>query len=174
MSKCAVLSVTIKRKPSTYDYYMDDQQIPRTANQDYLGITSNTKLSWQPHINKVQNRARKTLGLIKRTLHVAPPKVRTTTHEVLVLNQCLSMLLAPGHPTPRHTFRKLNECSVPQLILSLVTIGKLKVSLPCVLTSCGMHCILVIASEMPLCFMRFTMDKFASVAYHHCHSRWSH
>ena len=33
----------------------------------------NTKLSWHPHINKVQNKARKTLGLIKRTLHAAPP-----------------------------------------------------------------------------------------------------
>ena len=34
--KCAVLSITTKRKPSTYDYYMDDQEIPRTDNQAYL------------------------------------------------------------------------------------------------------------------------------------------
>ena len=42
------------------------------------------KLSWQPHIKKVQNKARKTLGLIKRTLHAAPPQVRKTPYEVLV------------------------------------------------------------------------------------------
>ena len=40
VSKCAVLSVTTKRKPSTYGYYMDDQQITRTDNQDCQGITS--------------------------------------------------------------------------------------------------------------------------------------
>ena len=67
-----------------YDYYMDNQQIPRTNNFDYLGITNNTTLSWQPHINKVQNKVRKTLGLIKRTLHAAPSEVRETTHDVLV------------------------------------------------------------------------------------------
>ena len=78
-------------------------------------------------------------------------------------DQCLIMLLAPGHPTPRQTFRKLNKCSVPQLVLSLVTIGELQVSLPCVLTSCGIHYTLDVASEMPLCFITFTMDKFASV-----------
>ena len=82
VSKCAALSVATKRKPSTYDYYMDDQHIPRTDNQDYLGITINTKLSWQPHINKVQNKARKTLGLIKRTLHAALPQVTKTPYEV--------------------------------------------------------------------------------------------
>ena len=84
VSKCAVLSVTTKRNISTYNYFMGSQQIPRTDNQDYLGVTINTKLSWQPHINKVQNKASKTLGLLKRTLHAAPPQVRQTAYEVLV------------------------------------------------------------------------------------------
>ena len=59
----------------------------------YLGLTTrttwglvtiNTKLSWQPHINKVQNKASKTLGLLKRTLHAVPPQMRQTAYEVLV------------------------------------------------------------------------------------------
>ena len=84
MSKCAVLSVTTKRNTSTYNYFMGSQQIPRTDNQEYLGVTINTQLSWQPHINKVQNKASKTLGLLQRTLHAAPPQVRQTAYEVLV------------------------------------------------------------------------------------------
>ena len=56
----------------------------RTENQDYLGVTINTKLSWQPLINKMQNKASKTLGLFQRTLHAAPPQVRQTAYEVLV------------------------------------------------------------------------------------------
>ena len=49
-----------------------------------MGVTINSKLSWQPHINKVLNKASKTLGLLKRTLHAAPPQVRQTAYEVLV------------------------------------------------------------------------------------------
>ena len=51
-----VLSVTIKKNISAYDYFTGSQQIPRTDNQDFLGVTINNKLSWQPHINKVQNK----------------------------------------------------------------------------------------------------------------------
>ena len=84
VSKCAVLPVTAMRNISAYKYFMGSQ-IPRTDNQDYLGVTINTALlSWQPHINKVQNEASKTLGLLKRTLHAAPPQVRQTVYEVLV------------------------------------------------------------------------------------------
>ena len=36
VSKCAVLSVTIKRNISVYDYFMRSQRLPRTDNQDYL------------------------------------------------------------------------------------------------------------------------------------------
>ena len=55
-----------------------------TTSSDYLGVTINTKLSWQPHINNVQKKASKTLGLLKRTLHAASPQVRQTAYEVLV------------------------------------------------------------------------------------------
>ena len=84
VSKCAVLSVTTKRNISIYNYFMGSQQIPRTDNQDYVEVTINTKLSWQQLINKVQNKASKTLGLLQRTLHAAPPQVRQTAYEVLV------------------------------------------------------------------------------------------
>ena len=84
MSKCAVLSVTNKRNKPAYTYFMGSQHIPRTDNQDYPGVTINTTLSWQPHVNEVQNKASKTLGLLKRTLRAAPPQVRQTAYEVLV------------------------------------------------------------------------------------------
>ena len=117
---------------------MGDQHIPRTDNQDYLGITINTKLSWQPHINKMQNKDRKTLSLIKRTLHAAPRQVEKTAYEVLV----------------RPTLQSATCTWSPQLVLSLVTIGELQVPLPCVLTSCGIHYKLDVASEMPHCFFK--------------------
>ena len=40
VSKCADLSVTTKTNISAYNYFMGSQQIPRTDNQDYLGLPS--------------------------------------------------------------------------------------------------------------------------------------
>ena len=57
--KVSALSVTTNRNISAYDYFMGIQQLPRRDNQDYLGVTINTTFSWQPRINKVQNKAHK-------------------------------------------------------------------------------------------------------------------
>ena len=84
ITKCAVVSVTTTKKPFLHDYLMDGQQIPRCENQDYLGVTINHKLSWKPHITKIKNKANRTLGLIRRTLHAAPQQVRKQTYEALV------------------------------------------------------------------------------------------
>ena len=67
--------------PRLYD---GGQQIPRSENQDYLGVTINNKLSWKPHITKIKNKANNTLGMIGRNLHAAPQQVRNQAHEALV------------------------------------------------------------------------------------------
>ena len=84
ITKCAIVSVTTKKKPFIHDYLMDGQQIPRCENQDYLGVTINHKLSWKPHITKIKNKANRTLGLIRRTLHAAPQQVRKQAYEARV------------------------------------------------------------------------------------------
>ena len=75
------------------------------------GVTVNTKLSWQPHINKVQNKARKTLGLLKRTLHAAPPQVRQTAYEVLVRPtlEFATCAWAPHTKTAIHTIERVQR-----------------------------------------------------------------
>ena len=90
VSKCAVLSVTTKRNISAYDYFMRSQQIPWTDNQ--LGLPGGYHqhktivAPTQPHINKVQNKASKTLGLLKRTLRAAQPQVRHGTRGTRAAN----------------------------------------------------------------------------------------
>ena len=74
----------------------------------------------------------------------------------------LSMLFAPRQDT-KTDIQKVEQVQHLQLVVSLVTIGELQVPLPCALTSCGIHCIPDVASDMPLCFVKFTMDNFASV-----------
>ena len=118
MSKCAVLSVTAKRNISAYNYFMGSQQIPRTDNQDYLGVTINTTLSWQPHINKVQNKVSKTLGLLNRTLRAASPQLRQTTYEVLVRPtlETATCAWAPHAKTGIQTIERIQRSSARFLI----------------------------------------------------------
>ena len=101
---------------------MWSQQLPRTDNQDYLGVTINTKLSWQPHINNMQNKASKTLGLLKRTMHAAPPQVRQTSYEVLVRPtlEFATCAWAPHTKTGIHTIECV-QISEPYLPLARPT-----------------------------------------------------
>ena len=58
VSKCAIMTVTHKRSPSSYDYTMDDQVFPRIAPNesfDYLGVSINSKLTWDDHCTKVSS-----------------------------------------------------------------------------------------------------------------------
>ena len=118
VSKCAVLSVATKRHISAYDYFTGSQQIPCTDNQDYLGVTINTKLSWQPHINKVQNKVSKTIGLLKRTLRAAPQQVRQTAYEVLVrpMLEFATCAWTPHTKTGIQTIERIQRSSARFLI----------------------------------------------------------
>ena len=53
-------------------------------------------------------------------------------------------------PHTKTDIQKVEQVQRPQLVLSLVTIGELQVPLPCVLTSCGIHCIIDVASSLSL------------------------
>ena len=65
-------------------YTMDNQPISRAQKHDYLGVTMSANLSWKNQCNKVYNKAKRTLVLVKRTLHAADVSVRKTAHEVFV------------------------------------------------------------------------------------------
>ena len=73
-SQLVVLSVTTKRKPSTYDYYVDDQHIPRIDKQDYHQLEVILATTHQQREKPNQKG-----GLIKRT-----PQVRKIGYEILV------------------------------------------------------------------------------------------
>ena len=83
MTKCAIMSLTT-RKPSVQVYTMGDQPIPRAQKHDHLGVTMSANLSWKNQCNKVCNKAKRTLGLVKCTLHAADISVRKTAYAMLV------------------------------------------------------------------------------------------
>lgn len=59
---------------------MLNQALEVVDHQAYLGIT----LSWKTHILNVKNKAKKTLGFIKRNLHSYPERIKAQAYISLV------------------------------------------------------------------------------------------
>ena len=85
--KCAIMSITLKRSPSLYDYKMKQQIIPRVDHHDYLGVTINNKLTWDLHTKKITTKAQRTLGMLRRNLHSCSQEIKSLAYLTLVRPQ---------------------------------------------------------------------------------------
>ena len=83
-SKCYVLRIHRSKHPIIYDYRLSGHTLEAVDHQTYLGITITETLSWKTHILNVKNKANKTLGFIKRNLHICPEKVKKQAYTTLV------------------------------------------------------------------------------------------
>lgn len=87
-SKCKVLTVTRKKTPIMFDYYLNVTQLQRVYTEKDLGITITSKLSWSTHIDSIISKANKMLGLLKRTCPLLQDtRVRRTLYLSLVKSQ---------------------------------------------------------------------------------------
>jgi len=84
ISKCFLLSITLKKQPSDFTYILSGQTITRTDSHPYLGINIDSKLSWRPHVNEVTAKASRLLGLLQRTLGPCKRQVKETAYRALV------------------------------------------------------------------------------------------
>ena len=68
LNKCSVMSITNKQAANiiTNNYYYGNHTFERVSEQRDLGVIVDSKLNFIGHINMIVNRARSTLGFIKR------------------------------------------------------------------------------------------------------------
>ena len=83
-AKCSVMSVTLKRNIILHDYVLHNDLLDRVTSTKYLGVTIESKLKWHIHVNEICKKANKTLGLLKRNLKVASPKLKEKAYHTLV------------------------------------------------------------------------------------------
>ena len=83
ISKCHLLTITHKSKPSQFIYTISNQLISQVNSHPYLGIIIDSKLSWTKHVQTTASKSAQTLGLLKRTLHPAKPKVKEAAYNML-------------------------------------------------------------------------------------------
>ena len=61
--------------------------LKRVINHDYLGVTISSELNWLNHVTNISSKARKTLGLLKRTLSNCSQNVKSIALKMLVRPQ---------------------------------------------------------------------------------------
>ena len=65
-SKCKVLIISRKRKPTKIDLYFDNKKLTEVDCLEILGVTVDNKLTWNKHINNISSRAGQRLGALRR------------------------------------------------------------------------------------------------------------
>ena len=83
ISEYSVLSITLKRNSSFYEYNTLGTTHKRVTNHDYHGVAISCNLNWLNHITKVSNKASRTIVLLKRTLQ----NMKSIAYKTLVYPQ---------------------------------------------------------------------------------------
>ena len=86
-SKCQLLTITRKTKPSLFNYNVDNQLIDRTSSHKYLGVTITSDMSWNQHIANIRSKACSTLGIIRRNLGPCSQAIKLKAYQMLVRPQ---------------------------------------------------------------------------------------
>ena len=85
VKKCNVLSVTLRTKNKrTYTYKMNGEKVEGIRDTKYLGVTLNSKLTWDTHISKISSEANRMLGLLRRNLKYSPKHIKEAAYKSYV------------------------------------------------------------------------------------------
>lgn len=97
--KSACMTVSNKKTPLMFDYTVNTNQIKRSTQIKYLGMTITDTLNWNAHIDNICGSAQRKLGLLRRKLRGAPPEVKLQAYKTIVRPtlEYASMIWDPHH-----------------------------------------------------------------------------
>lgn len=83
--KCNQLPLSRSRKPiNATSYQLHNHSLEKVNSSKYLGVTIQTDLSWNIHIDNVSAKANRTLGFIRRNLKICSTKTKELAYKALV------------------------------------------------------------------------------------------
>ena len=103
--KCTVMRFTHKRDPISFTYNIHGTNLDSQNSAKYLGITLDTKLDWNEHIDSVFKKACFMQSFLERNLQKCPQNVKLTCFNALVrpILEYASCVWDPHKHTHRQT-----------------------------------------------------------------------
>ena len=95
---------------------IDGHDIERVVEFNFLGLTIDQHLNWNPHIQKVSNKIARALGVISRLKRILPPHILRTLYNSLILPHIQYAILAWGFNGSRVS--KLQKRAIRLITLS--------------------------------------------------------
>ena len=106
--KCEVIRITNKRKIIQSEYKIHSQSLKLIDKAKYLGVTIDSKLSWNAHVEAFSKKANNTLSFLRRNLPACPKDVKATCYKTLVRPQ-LEYASTVWDPHTKNNINKLES-----------------------------------------------------------------
>ena len=81
--KCTKLSISQKKNTINHDYILHNHNFESVSSAKYLGVTLQSNLKWNKHIDNITSNGNKSLGFLKRNLKVANTKIKSRAYQAL-------------------------------------------------------------------------------------------
>jgi hypothetical protein len=107
---------TTRKKVDPLQLVINNTNIERVSEFDFLGITLDENLNWKGHLNKISNSISKSMGILNRIKRFMPLKTKTLIYNSLILPRLNYGILAWGYQCERVI--KLQKKSIRILSLS--------------------------------------------------------
>ena len=83
-ARCELLVTTNKKSIISFSCYINDVLIKAVQNTKYLGVTTDSKLTWKEHIKLTTHKANTVLAFLHRNLKPCSPSTETKCYLTIV------------------------------------------------------------------------------------------
>ena len=85
--KCSILRITRKKTTQIYEYQLHGHILKSENSIKYLGVTIDSKLCWNNHIDNICSKANGSLVFLRRNLKICQTHIKANTYTTLVRPQ---------------------------------------------------------------------------------------
>ena len=89
------------KKIKTPKIEIDNFEIERVTNFDFLGLTINENLNWSAHTNKISNKISRSIGIINKLKNYIPTHIKLILYYSLILSHLQYCILIWGYQPGR-------------------------------------------------------------------------